>query len=900
MASPQSCPDRATLRDLLDGRLPAADRGPLLTHVAGCPACTAVLEEITGRWSLGHLAARPGADGRTHAALSALGARLPDVEIVGLDPPDPPTPKLPGLVEIELVARGGMGIVYRARDPALDRLVAVKVLSRPWGISADDRARAEREALLLARLDHPHVVRILAAGTTDGRPYLVMEWVPGETLAARIERGTLPPREAARIGRELARALEALHLLAIVHRDIKPENVLLAPGPSPAAPCTPKLADFGLARPADPAGHLTQVSTVLGTPSYMAPEQTGLDPLLGAVGPATDLHAIGGTLLAMLTGKPPYAAATAADSLKRAATGSTSPAHVAMPGVPLDLRTIVDKCLEREPGRRYPSARELADDLDRFLAHRPIRARRPALPERVAKWARRRPLMAGASLAGLAAVAAAVAGVAYHVIELRRANVEITASRDLARDFLEDLTDASADRIIASRPPLSETDRDYLLGIRDRFLQWPLEPDAEDGLRFRLRGFQRIAEIFEQLRQANDALESRRMMLATVESLDRRGIGDDTIESLRLDALKSERRLLGMLGRTSQAEEACRRTIATLAGKPGSEVELAQTKLELAAALAQRGEVDEGDRLLREGLAAMAAARAAAPKDPWILHAGQIALFNASHQAFNTGRFDDQESFLRDFRTLSDAGMEKFPESRPLLAQVLLPGMAVEADVALRHGRFDEAVAIARRRGTLAAELAAASPDLAAVFLGRQVDAAIQTYDILASQGRAAESAADLEQAEKIATGFYEAEPAILGRTQLLVNVLSCRAGLLHNTGDVAGSNLLSRRIIGLLAPWREGHADSADITRRMVAVSQTIASRASGLGDHDGAAAILDEALAIAPDAFRSELLIRLARERKASGNAAAAREAAAGALATGNPEVADEARQVLADIDR
>ena len=526
-----------------------------------------------------------------------------------------------------------------------------------------------------------------------------------ETHAALSKLAAHAPDVEIAPGRDLARALEALHLIGIVHRDIKPENVLLAPGPNPADPCTPKLADFGLARPDDPAGHLTQASAVMGTPSYMAPEQTGLDPLLGPVGPATDLHSIGGTLLAMLTGSPPYDGPTAADMLRRSALGTTKSLGRLMPRVPADLRTIVEKCLEREPHRRYASARDLADDLDRFLSYRPIRARRPPLLERVAKWARRQPLLAGASLAGIAAVAAAIAGAAYHVIQLRRANVQITASRDLARDFLGDLTDASADRIIASRPPLTEADRAYLLGIRDRFLQWPLEPDAKDGLRFRMRGVQRIAEIFEQLRQDGDALDSRRMMLATIGEMDERGIAGSDIESHRLNALKSERRLLGRLGRVVEAEDACRRLIAALAGRPGNEVDLAQTNLELAASLAQRGDVDAGNRLLREGLAAMAAARAAAPNDPAILNAGQIALFNASHQAFSTGRLDDKEAFIRDFRTLSGAAWERFPESRSLFGEVMMPGMAVEADIALRQGRFDEAVAIARRRGTLAADL---------------------------------------------------------------------------------------------------------------------------------------------------------------------------------------------------
>lgn len=896
MTSPEACPDRATLEKLLDDRLPAADRAVLLAHLERCPSC-AFREEIDAPWSLEFLAARTPSDERTRDALAEIGARVPDVEIVGLDRAVPPIPTIPGLADLERVARGGMGIVYRARDPALDRLVAVKVLARPLGISADDRARAEREALLLARLDHPHVVRILSAGTADGLPYLVMEWVSGETLGRRIERGTLPAREAARIGRDLARALEALHLLGIVHRDIKPENVLLAPGATPGDPCIPKLADFGLARPDDPSGHLTHVSAVLGTPSYMAPEQTGLDPLLGPVGPATDLHAIGGTLLAMLTGKPPYAAATAADSLKRAAVGSTAPAHVAMPGVPLDLKTIVGKCLERDPVRRYPSARDLADDLDRFLDHRPIRARRPSLPERIGKWARRRPLAAGATAAALAASLAAVAGTAYHVVELERANVRITASRDLAREFLEDLTDAAGDRIIASRPPLAEADREYLLVIRDRFLRWPLEPDAEDGLRFRIRGIRRIAQIFEQLRLENDALESRRMMLATIQALDRRGIGDATIESLRLDALESERRLLGRLGRVAEAEEACRRAIATLAGKPDSLVELARTQLELAASLSQRGVADEGTQLLREGLATMAAARTAAPDDPTVFHAGQIALFNANHLAFQVGRLDDQERYLREFFALSEEAQERFPEQRPLFGQVLLPGMAVQGDIARRHGRTEEAIEIARKRFTLAAELAEAAPDLRDTFLRRQADAAISTYDILASVGRAKESAGALAEAAAMAERLYETEPALFGSTQLLVSVLACQARVSEEAGDLPRALAYHRRNFDLLSPWQKLDPTSEELNWRVFGVGQNIATISSSLGDHEGAARILEEALSFAPDDWKPDLLIRLARARRLQGDMSAARAAAEGALAT---DKADEARQILADLDR
>jgi len=892
------CPDRATIENLLDDLLTAADRPTILAHLEACPTCTALREEIAGTWSLGGHVGRQRAGAKTQAALAEIGTKAPDISIApGLENTPPPIPTIPGLDDFRLVARGGMGIVYQARDTALNRLVAAKVLAGSWQISADDRARAEREALLMARLDHPGIVRILAAGSTDGLPYLVMEWVAGETLWSRAKRGTLPSREAARIGRDLARALEALHLLGIVHRDIKPENVLLAPGPTPADPCTPKLIDFGLARPDDPAGHLTQVSAVMGTPSYMAPEQTGLDPLLGPVGPATDIHAIGGTLLAMLTGKAPYEGKTAADSLRRSALGSTSGLKHALPGIPLDLCTIIEKCLERQPGRRYASARDLADDLDRFLAHRPIRARRPFLPERVAKWARRRPLAAGASLAAIVACCAAIAGTAYHVVEVEQANVKIKASREEARKFLDNLTNASADRIIASRHPPDEGDREYLRGIRDSYLQMSIEPDADEGLRFRYRGLDRLSMIFSQLQLDEDALECSRLTLATIAELDRRGIRDAQRESDRLETMKRERQLLARMGFADEAEDACRRIIPFLAAAKDREVELGQAKLELAASLSQRGEADEGAQLLRDALATMAAAREANPADPMVFHAGQIALFNANHLAFQTGRLDDQEAFLREFFAISEEAQQRFPEQRAVFGRILLPGMAVQADIARRHGRTDEAIEIARKRFLLAAELAEEAPNLRDTFLGRQADAAISTYDILASVGRGEESADELAQATAIAERLYEAEPALFGSTQLLVNVLACQAKASEEAGDLPRALAYQQRNFDLLAPWQKRDPTSQDLNWRVFGVAQNIATLSSSLADHEGAARILEDALSFAPAAWQPDLLIRLARARSLQGNTAAARTAAERALAS---DKADEARQILADLDR
>ena len=495
------------------------------------------------------------------------------------------------------------------------------------------------------------------------------------------------------------------------------------------------------------------------------------------------------------------------------------------------------------------------------------------------------------------ACCAAIAAAAYHVVEVKRANVRITASREEARKFLTSLTNASAERIISSRHPPDEGDRDYLRSIRDSYLQMSIEPDAEAGLRFRYQGLDRLSMISAQLRLDDDALECVRMVLATIADLNRRGIHDRQLENDRLEAMKRERQLLTRLGRIDEAEEACRRIIPFLESAPGKPIELAQAKLELAASLSQRGEAEEGAQLLREGLAAMAAARTAAPDDPMVVYAGLIALFNANHLAFQVGRLDDQEAYLREFLALSEEAQNRFPEKRPLFGQILLPGMAVQGDIARRHGHTEEAIELARKRFALAAELAEAAPDLRDTFLRRQADAAISTYDILASAGRAEESAGVLAEAAAIAERFYEAEPALFGSTQLLVSVLACRAKVSEEAGDLPRALAYQRRNFDLLSPWQKLDPTSQELNWRVFGVVQIIATISSSLGDHEGAARILEEALSFAPDDWKPDLLIRLARARSLQGNTTAARAAAEGALAT---DKADEARQILTDLDR
>jgi hypothetical protein len=281
------------------------------------------------------------------------------------------------------LGRGGMGVVFKARHTQLDRVVALKMILPGHLPGAAERDRFRTEARTLAGLQHPHIVQIFDVGEHGGQPFLELEYCPGGGLDRVLAGKPLPPQEAARLVQTLARAVQAAHEVKVIHRDLKPANVLLA------ADNTPRITDFGLAKklgddPRTPSG------AILGTPSYMAPEQAKGKK---EVGPAADIHALGAILYECLTGQPPFKAATLHETLLRVVADEPVPPRQLQRQTPRDLETICLKCLQKEPARRYATAQELADDLGRYLAGEPIQARPMGVAERVVRWVRRRPMV---------------------------------------------------------------------------------------------------------------------------------------------------------------------------------------------------------------------------------------------------------------------------------------------------------------------------------------------------------------------------------------------------------------------------------------------------------------------------------------------------------------------------
>jgi WD40 repeat protein len=334
---------------------------------------------------------------------------------------------IPGYEILSELGRGGMGVVYKARQVRLNRIVALKMVLA--GAHAEkqqlDRFRAEAEAV--ARLQHPYIVQIYEISEQDGCPFFSLEYVDGGTLAQKLNSAPQPPRLAAQFVRLLALAMHSAHQKGIIHRDLKPGNVLLAtPTEHLSTPDSfqeesqaalrlygiPKITDFGLAKHLDIQSQ-TRTGAILGTPSYMAPEQA--EGRTHAIGPATDVYALGAILYEMLTGRPPFEGDSSLTTIRQLLTEDPLSPSQLNRKVPRDLETICLKCLEKDPARRYASAEELADELYRFLKGEPIEARPVSWWGRTIKWARRHPtraalflVVAGASLVLL------IIGLSYH------------------------------------------------------------------------------------------------------------------------------------------------------------------------------------------------------------------------------------------------------------------------------------------------------------------------------------------------------------------------------------------------------------------------------------------------------------------------------------------------------
>src|SRR5262249_27122297 len=322
-----------------------------------------------------------------------------------------------------------MGVVFKARQEVPDRVVALKMVLS-GGLNEDEVRRLRAEGEAAARLDHPGIVSVFEVGEHEGHPFFSMAYVDGKSLAHRLQGGPLPAREAAELVTAVAGAVAHAHARGVIHRGLKPSSILVG------ADGRPRGSDFGLAKRVGGDSGLTVTGQILGTPSYMPPEQAKGQK---EVGPAADIYALGAVLYTLLVGRPPFQGPSAIETVRQVLEQEPVPPRRLNASLPRDLETICLKCLRKRPEERYRSARELADDLDRYLSHRPILARPVSRRERLLKWVRRSPFQAAALVAAgafvLALFAALFAGLqsARRGEELQRKELAASLQRDTAR-----------------------------------------------------------------------------------------------------------------------------------------------------------------------------------------------------------------------------------------------------------------------------------------------------------------------------------------------------------------------------------------------------------------------------------------------------------------------------------
>jgi WD40 repeat protein/predicted Ser/Thr protein kinase len=370
---------------------------------------------------------------------------------------------------LEEIARGGMGVVYRARQLSLERIVAVKMLLAGPLAAKDFVQRFRTEAAAAASLQHPNIVAIHEVGFAQGQHFFAMDYVEGLTLGQLVAQGPLPGRRAATYLKAIAEAIHYAHERGVLHRDLKPSNVLID-----SATDQPRVTDFGLAKRLDAETELTLSGQMLGSPNYMSPEQATAKR--GAVGKRSDVYSLGAILYHLLTGRPPFQGGTLTDALHQLADDDPLAPHLLCSSVPHDLETICLRCLEKEPAKRYQSAQELADELDRFLRDEPIRAHPVTRAERIWRWCRRKPALAGLIVALHLALGLGLTGVLW---QWRRATVSETLARQnhYAADMsaiahtLDEENFGLARKLLASHRP--RTGQEDLRGFEWRYL-WGL------------------------------------------------------------------------------------------------------------------------------------------------------------------------------------------------------------------------------------------------------------------------------------------------------------------------------------------------------------------------------------------------------------------------------------------
>ncbi len=508
-----------------------------------------------------------------------------------------PHPRLLGNYEIlEEHARGAMGVVYRARDVLLDRMVAVKVILAGQFALPMDIARFRNEAQAIAALDHPNIVPLFEFGEFDGHHFFSMPWINGGNLADRIQQNPLLPLEAAEITLQIARAVHYAHGLGVIHRDLKPRNILID-GKSGI-----RVSDFGLAKivssmqASTAKTELTLSGQIVGTPAYMAPEQAH-----GSADQRSDIYSIGAVLYALSTGRPPFQAATPLETLRQLQDTEVVEPRRLNAQIPRDLETITLKCLHKQPGSRYLSAEDLADDLQRFVEGKPVVARPISPLEHLVRWTRRQPVVAALAVILFVSLAGGLASTLVFYGRERQQQQQAVKNFEIASSAVDKyLTEIAASPELKAHG-LEKLRKDLLTTARDFYQQLDRQPLRNQALQVKLaEAYKNLGFISQELGDLPTAIHNYDQMRLAYELLASESPQSIDFRSSIATSLHQRASIYSKLGNSASAESdllaaiAGYKEITALTHAIRFQVLLALTTVDLAALYSNQSRDHEG------------------------------------------------------------------------------------------------------------------------------------------------------------------------------------------------------------------------------------------------------------------------------------------------------------------
>ncbi|MFP6658598.1 MAG: serine/threonine-protein kinase, partial [Pirellulales bacterium] len=448
---------------------------------------------------------------------------------------------------IEVIGKGGMGIVHKARDTKLNRTVALKMILAGRFADTDEVKRFYAEAEAAAKLRHPNIVAVHEFGEAAGQHFFSMDYIEGDSLAELVRANALAPAKAAEMAKKIAAAMHHAHSEKILHRDLKPSNVLLDSDDEPM------ITDFGLAKQVEGQSQLTMSGTILGTPSYMPPEQASGQ--LGKVTVVSDVYSIGAILYEMLTGRPPFRAANEIETLKQVLDTEPVSPRMLNPAVPADLETICLKCLQKERAARYATAEELADELGRFLAGEPILARPIGLPSRAWRWCRHNPKIASLAALAVLGFATAFAATTIGYVTASRALTRAEQSLNQLRIAIDRLYTLVSETELLNEPGMQSFRKQLLSEARNLYQETLKQQGDNPTIRRELAlSHFRLGRIMRDLDDPDSALETletaremQRQLVEANRTAERLAELGDTLNLIG-EVMKEQNRLTEALG----------------------------------------------------------------------------------------------------------------------------------------------------------------------------------------------------------------------------------------------------------------------------------------------------------------------------------------------------------------